>query len=74
VDLLKKITVDAVKSWNSKNTNNTMVDQLNSFASEVTRVAAKWEQRQLESRPKSKEWQALKDLTDNVNFMAAPST
>ena len=26
-----------------KNTINTMVDQLNSFSSEVTRVAAKWE-------------------------------
>jgi len=39
-DLNKKITVDAQgEILELKNTINTMVDQLNSFASEVTRVA-----------------------------------
>src|SRR5206468_7981689 len=39
-DLSKKITVDVGReSLEQKNTINTMVDQLNSFASEVTRVA-----------------------------------
>jgi len=37
-DLSKKITVD-VKDFGSENTINVMVDQLSSFASEVTRVA-----------------------------------
>src|SRR5207237_1035489 len=39
-DLSKKITLDVeVQILELKNTINTMVDQLNSFASEVTRVA-----------------------------------
>ncbi len=39
-DLSKKITADATgEMLELKNTINTMVDQLNSFASEVTRVA-----------------------------------
>ena len=39
-DLSKKITVDVKgEMLELKNTINTMVDQLNSFASEVTRVA-----------------------------------
>ena len=39
-DLSKKITVDAKgEVLEVKNTVNTMVDQLNSFAAEVTRVA-----------------------------------
>src|SRR5204863_4957 len=39
-DLAKKITVDVYTAlFRSKNTINTMVDQLSSFASEVTRVA-----------------------------------
>ena len=38
-DLSKKITVDAREILELKNTINTMVDQLNAFASEVTRVA-----------------------------------
>src|SRR5262249_18846932 len=55
-----------------KNTINTMVDQLNSFAAEVTRVAREvgTEGRlggQAEVRGVGGTW---KDLTDNVNFMA----
>ena len=42
-DLSKKITVDVKgEILELKNTINTMVDQLNSFSSEVTRVALKW--------------------------------
>ncbi len=53
-----------------------MVDQLNSFASEVTRVAARWELKaNLAVRRKVEgvggTW---KDLTDNVNLMAANLT
>jgi methyl-accepting chemotaxis protein len=45
-DLSKKITVDvAGEILELKNTINTMVDQLRSFAAEVTRVAARWEQK-----------------------------
>jgi methyl-accepting chemotaxis protein len=42
-DLSKKITVDVKgEILELKNTINTMVDQLRSFASEVTRVAREW--------------------------------
>jgi len=42
-DLSRKITVDAKgEILELKDTINTMVDQLNAFASEVTRVAARW--------------------------------
>src|SRR5205823_5799994 len=56
-----------------KNTINTMVDQLRSFASEVTRVAREVGTDgklggQADVRGVSGVW---KDLTDNVNFMAA---
>src|SRR5207248_8318181 len=59
-----------------KNTINTMVDQLNSFASEVTRVAREVGTEgklggQAEVRGVSGVW---KDLTDNVNFMASNLT
>jgi signal transduction histidine kinase/CheY-like chemotaxis protein/HAMP domain-containing protein len=72
-DLTKKITVDAQgEIQDLKNTINTMVDQLNSFASEVTRVA--WEvgtegklAGQAQVKGVSGTW---KDLTDNVNSMA----
>ncbi len=76
-DLSKKITV-AVKGeiLELKNTVNVMVDQLNSFASEVTRVA-----REVGSEGKlgvqadvcgvAGTW---KDLTDNVNSMAGNLT
>jgi signal transduction histidine kinase/HAMP domain-containing protein/CheY-like chemotaxis protein len=72
-DLSKKITV-AVKGemLELKNTINTMVDQLNSFASEVTRVAREVGTEgelggQAEVRGVAGTW---KDLTDSVNSMA----
>ena len=72
-DLSRKITVDVKgEILELKNTINTMVDQLNAFASEVTRVA-----REVGTEGKlggqaqvpgvGGTW---KDLTDNVNFMA----
>ena len=59
-----------------KNTINTMVDQLNSFAAEVTRVAREVGTEgklggQAEVKGVSGTW---KDLTDNVNFMASNLT
>ena len=72
-DLSQKITVDARgEILELKNTINTMVDQLSSFADEVTRVAREvgTEGRlggQAFVRGVSGTW---KDLTDNVNFMA----
>ena len=72
-DLSKKITVDVRgEILELKNTINTMVDQLNGFASEVTRVAREVGTEgklggQAEVRGVGGTW---KDLTDNVNFMA----
>ncbi|HUP64744.1 MAG TPA: HAMP domain-containing protein [Thermoanaerobaculia bacterium] len=72
-DLSKKITVDARgEILELKNTINTMVDQLNSFAAEVTRVAREvGTEGQLGGQADVKgvagTW---KDLTDNVNVMA----
>jgi signal transduction histidine kinase/HAMP domain-containing protein/DNA-binding response OmpR family regulator len=76
-DLSKKITVDVKgEILELKNTINTMVDQLRSFAAEVTRVA-----REVGTDGKlggqadvpgvSGTW---KDLTENVNFMAGNLT
>ena len=76
-DLSKKITVDVSgEILQLKNTVNTMVDQLNAFAGEVTRVA-----REVGTEGKlggqaqvpgvGGTW---KDLTDNVNFMASDLT
>ena len=76
-DLSRKITVDVRgEILELKNTINTMVDQLNAFASEVTRVA-----REVGTDGKlggqaqvpgvAGTW---KDLTDNVNFMASNLT
>ena len=76
-DLSKKITVDVKgEILELKNTINVMVDQLSSFASEVTRVA-----REVGTEGKlggqayvpgvGGTW---KDLTDNVNFMASNLT
>jgi HAMP domain-containing protein/CheY-like chemotaxis protein/signal transduction histidine kinase len=76
-DLSKKITVDVKgEILELKNTINTMVDQLNSFASEVTRVAREVGTEgklggQAEVKGVAGVW---KDLTDNVNFMAANLT
>ncbi|MBZ4396394.1 HAMP domain-containing protein [Myxococcus sp. XM-1-1-1] len=76
-DLSKKITVDARgEILELKNTINTMVDQLNSFASEVTRVAREVGTHgklggQAEVKGVSGTW---KDLTDNVNVMAVNLT
>ncbi|WP_214108667.1 HAMP domain-containing protein [Acrocarpospora catenulata] len=72
-DLTRKIDVDAQgEILELKSTMNTMVDQLSSFADEVTRVAREvgTEGRlggQAQVRGVSGVW---KDLTDNVNFMA----
>jgi HAMP domain-containing protein/signal transduction histidine kinase/CheY-like chemotaxis protein len=72
-DLSKKITVDVKgEILELKNTINTMVDQLNSFASEVTRVAREVGTEgklggQAQVRGVGGTW---KDLTDNVNLMA----
>jgi HAMP domain-containing protein/CheY-like chemotaxis protein/signal transduction histidine kinase len=76
-DLSRKITVDVKgEILELKNTINTMVDQLNGFASEVTRVA-----REVGTEGKlGGQAQVLgvagtwKDLTDNVNFMASNLT
>ena len=76
-DLSRKITVDVEgEMLGLKNTINTMVDQLNSFASEVTRVAREVGTEgklggQAQVRGVSGTW---KDLTDNVNLMAANLT
>jgi CheY-like chemotaxis protein/HAMP domain-containing protein/signal transduction histidine kinase len=76
-DLSRKITVDVKgEILELKNTINVMVDQLNSFASEVTRVAREvgTEGRlggQAQSPGVGGVW---KDLTDSVNFMAGNLT
>src|SRR5713226_8678408 len=76
-DLSKKITVDARgEVLELKSTMNVMVDQLNSFASEVTRVAREVGTEgklggQAEVQGVSGTW---KDLTDNVNSMASNLT
>src|SRR5204863_73006 len=76
-DLSKKITVDVQgEILELKNRINTMVDQLTAFASEVTRVArevgteGKLGGQALAARLSA----TLKDLTDNVNSMAANLT
>ncbi|MDC3956208.1 HAMP domain-containing protein [Polyangium jinanense] len=76
-DLSQKITVDARgEILELKNTINVMVDQLNSFAAEVTRVAKEVGTEgklggQAEVKGISGTW---KDLTDNVNVLAANLT
>ena len=76
-DLSRKITVDVKgEILELKNTINTMVDQLNGFASEVTRVAREVGTEgklggQAEVPGVAGTW---KDLTDTVNFMAANLT
>src|SRR5690348_17893405 len=76
-DLSKKITADVQgEILELKNTINTMVDQLNSFASEVTRVALEvGTQGKLGGQAQVKGVEGIwKDLTDNVNTMAANLT
>ncbi len=76
-DLSKKITVDVKgEILELKDTVNTMVDQLSSFADEVTRVAREVGMEgklggQAVVKGVSGTW---KDLTDNVNFMASNLT
>ena len=72
-DLTRKITVDARgEILELKNTINTMVDQLSSFADEVTRVAREvGTEGQLGGQANVKDVSGTwKDLTDSVNFMA----
>jgi HAMP domain-containing protein/CheY-like chemotaxis protein/signal transduction histidine kinase len=76
-DLSRKITVDVKgEILELKNTTNTMVDQLNAFAGEVTRVAREVGTEgklggQAEVPGVGGTW---KDLTDSVNFMASNLT
>jgi HAMP domain-containing protein/signal transduction histidine kinase/DNA-binding response OmpR family regulator len=76
-DLSKKITVDVKgELLELKNTINTMVDQLRSFAAEVTRVAREVGTEgklggQADVQGVSGTW---KDLTENVNLMAGNLT
>src|SRR5205085_11572791 len=76
-DLTRKITVDVRGEIHQiRNVINTMVDQLSSFASEVTRVAREvgTEGRlggQADVKGVAGTW---KDLTDSVNFMAGNLT
>ncbi|HEU5174245.1 MAG TPA: HAMP domain-containing protein [Gemmatimonadaceae bacterium] len=76
-DLSRKITVEAKGEVLAlKNTINTMVDQLSAFAAEVTRVAREVGTEgmlggQAQVPGVGGTW---KDLTDNVNFMAANLT
>jgi signal transduction histidine kinase/CheY-like chemotaxis protein/HAMP domain-containing protein len=76
-DLTQKITVDTKgELLELKNTVNTMVDQLSSFAAEVTRMAREVGTEgklggQAEVKGVSGTW---KDLTDNVNYMASNLT
>jgi CheY-like chemotaxis protein/HAMP domain-containing protein len=76
-DLSRKITVDVSgEILELKNTINTMVDQLNAFASEVTRVAREvGTEGRLGGQARvpgvAGTW---KDLTDNVNSMASNLT
>src|SRR5471032_864510 len=76
-DLSKKITVDVKGEFlELKNTINTMVDQLRSFAAEVTRVAREVGTEgklggQADVQGVAGTW---KDLTESVNFMAGNLT
>ena len=76
-DLTKKVTIDVKgEILDLKNTINTMVDQLNSFAFEVTRVAREVGTEgklggQAEVQGVAGTW---KDLTDSVNMMASNLT
>src|SRR4029450_1463994 len=76
-DLSRKITVDVKgEVLELTNTINTMVDQLNAFAAEVTRVAPDvgTEGKLGGQATVSGVAGTWKDLTDNVNVMAANLT
>jgi signal transduction histidine kinase/HAMP domain-containing protein/DNA-binding NarL/FixJ family response regulator len=76
-DLSKKISIDVKGEFlELKNTVNAMVDQLNAFASEVTRVAREvGVEGKLGGQAQSTEIGGVwKDLTDNVNQLAANLT
>src|SRR5207249_1503899 len=76
-DLSKKIAVDVKgEILELKNTINTMVDQLSSFAAEVTRVAREAATRSTDRGQANVQGVAgtWKDLTDSVNFMAGNLT
>src|SRR3977135_3222583 len=76
-DLSKKISIDVKGEFlELKNTVNAMVDQLNAFAGEVTRVAREvGVEGKLGGQAQSKEVAGVwKDLTDNVNQLAANLT
>src|SRR5205814_1838812 len=76
-DLSQKITVEAKGEVAAlAETINTMVDQLRSFADEVTRVAREVGTEEMGSAPGSVKGVSgtWKDLTDNVNFMAGNLT
>ena len=75
-DLSRKITVDVKgEILELKDTINTMVDQLNAFAAEVTRVAREvGTEGKLGGQAQVPGAGTWKDLTDNVNFMASNLT
>src|ERR1700737_3633711 len=76
-DLSKKISIDVKGEFlELKNTVNTMVDQLKTFAGEVTRVAREvGVEGKLGGQAQSAEVAGVwKDLTDNVNQLAANLT
>src|SRR5439155_27294454 len=76
-DLTKKITVDVKGEFlQLKNTVNVMVDQLRSFASEVTRVAREVGSEGILGGQACVEGVSgtWKDLTDSVNMMAGNLT
>jgi signal transduction histidine kinase/HAMP domain-containing protein len=76
-DLSKKISIDVKGEFlELKNTVNAMVDQLNAFAGEVTRVAREvGVEGKLGGQAQSTEVGGVwKDLTDNVNQLAANLT
>src|SRR6202041_397918 len=75
-DLSRKITVDVKgEILELKNTINTMGDQLNAFAGEVTRVAREvGTEGKLGGQAQVPGAGTWKDLTDNVNFMASNLT
>jgi HAMP domain-containing protein len=75
-DLSKKITVDVKgEILELKNTVNTMVDQLRSFAAEVTRWRARWAPKaSWAGRRRAGRGGDVEGLDESVNFMAGNLT